>query len=193
MYQTIRFFSSYDMPHCAHASVGASRTRTQVSTRFSVKIRSALFLTAKPVRILRQMEQYSFSSRKSRTWTVVPFDKVYFFSWEILGAVVSEVVLDDTYALHFIEEEDDYLPMVSMAAWIAWRSPNRRVSWVFRTGCILLIHWMIDEFQREVVGTGVLPVGNPFGTEVIDARKQVLIFLWCIANQETTQLIARSI
>ncbi|XP_015758774.1 PREDICTED: putative nuclease HARBI1 [Acropora digitifera] len=43
---------------------------------------------------------------------------------------------------------------------------------------------------REVVGTGVLPVGNPFGRQVIDARKQVSIFLWCIANQETTRLIA---
>ena len=43
---------------------------------------------------------------------------------------------------------------------------------------------------REVVGTGVLPVGNPFGRQVIDARKQVSIFLWCIANQETMRLIA---
>ena len=40
------------------------------------------------------------------------------------------------------------------------------------------------------MGTGLLPVGNPFGRQVIDARKQVSIFLWCIANQETTRLIA---
>ena len=64
--------------------------------------------------------------------------------------------------------------------------------------------YSIDEFQsrfrkerttfeilvREVVGTEVLPVGNTFGRQVIGARKQVSIFLWCIANQETTRLIA---
>ena len=47
MYQTIRFLSSHDITHCAHASVGDSRTRTKVSTRFSVKIRSAFLLTGK--------------------------------------------------------------------------------------------------------------------------------------------------
>ncbi|XP_015749673.1 PREDICTED: putative nuclease HARBI1 [Acropora digitifera] len=40
------------------------------------------------------------------------------------------------------------------------------------------------------MGTGVLPTGNVFGRKVIDARKQVSIFLWCIANQETTRLVA---
>ena len=38
-------------------------------------------------------------------------------------AVVFEVLLDDTYACHFIELEDD-LPMFSMAALIARRSLN---------------------------------------------------------------------
>ena len=46
------------------------------------------------------------------------------------------------------------------------------------------------EPMREVVGTGVLPIGNPFGRQVVDVRKQVSIFLWCITNQETMQLIA---
>ena len=39
-------------------------------------------------------------------------------------AVVFQVLLDDTYAFHFIEEEHD-LPMFSMAALIAWRGLNR--------------------------------------------------------------------
>ena len=43
---------------------------------------------------------------------------------------------------------------------------------------------------REAVGTGVLPIGNVFGRQVIDARKQVSIFLWFIANQESTRLVA---
>ena len=48
----------------------------------------------------------------------------------------------------------------------------------------------VEILVREVVGTGVLTVGNPFGRQVIGARKQVSIFLWCIANQETIRLIA---
>ena len=62
--------------------------------------------------------------------------------------------------------------------------------------------YSIDEFQshfhmkrttfetlvREVAGTGVIPVGNPFGRQVIGAGKEVSIFLWCIANRGTTRL-----
>ena len=43
---------------------------------------------------------------------------------------------------------------------------------------------------REVMATGNISAGNPFGRQVIDPRKQVLIFLWCMANQETTRLVA---
>ena len=139
--------------------------------------------------------------------------KFTFFSWESLAAnslattnmaaefaVVLEVLLDDTYAFHFIEEEDDDLPMFSMAALMVRRNLNRCHGYFEQT----VPFYSIDEFQshfrmkrttfeilvREVVSTGVLPVGNPFGRQVIDARKQVSIFLWCIANQETTWLIA---
>ena len=38
---------------------------------------------------------------------------------------------------------------------------------------------------KEVIATGNISTGNPFGRQVIDPRKQVLIFLWCMANQET--------
>ena len=40
------------------------------------------------------------------------------------------------------------------------------------------------------MATGNIPAGNPFGRHVIDPRKQVLIYLWCMANQETTRLVA---
>ena len=112
-----------------------------------------------------------------------------------------EVLLDDTYAFHFIEEEDDDLPMFSMAALIARRSLMNRCHGYFEQ---TVPFYFIDEFQshfrmkrttfeilvREVVGTGVLTFGNPFGGQGIGARKQVSIFLWCIANQETTRLVA---
>ena len=114
-------------------------------------------------------------------------------SWESLGAnslattnmaaeftvvfQVFEVLLDDTYAFHFIEEVDDDLAMFSMAALIAWRSLNRCHGYFEQT----VPFYSIDEFQshfrmkkatfeilvREVVGTGVLTVGR----QVIGPRK----------------------
>jgi len=113
---------------------------------------------------------------------------------------VLEVLLDDTFEYYFVEEEDDDLPMFSMAAIIARRSLNRCQGYFEQTVPL----YSVDEFQshfrlkrttfeilvREAVGTGVLPIGNVFGRQVIDARKQVSIFLWFIANQESTRLVA---
>ena len=42
---------------------------------------------------------------------------------------------------------------------------------------------------REVTATGNIPAGNPFGRH-IDPRKQILIYLWCMANQESTRVVA---
>ena len=113
--------------------------------------------------------------------------------------MVLEVLLDDTYAFHFIEEDDD-LPMFSMAALIARRSLNRCHGYFEQTVPLYSIDESQSHFRmkrttfeilvREVVGMGFLPVGNPFRRQAIDAWKQVSIFLWCIANQETTWLIA---
>ena len=116
-------------------------------------------------------------------------------------AVLVEVLLDDTYAFNFLKEEEDDLPMFSMAALIARRSLTQCHGYFEQTVPL----YSIDEFQshfrmkrttfeilvREVVGTGVLPVGNPFGRQVIDARKQVSIFLRCIANRETPLIADR--
>ena len=43
---------------------------------------------------------------------------------------------------------------------------------------------------REVTATGNIPAGNPFGRQVIDPRKQILICLWSMANQERIRLVA---
>ena len=151
------------------------------------------------MRILRQMEQYNFSSRKSKTGAAVPFEKVYFFpgrAWVLIAwqqqtwlpnLPFFEVLLNGTYAFHFTEEEDDDLPMFSMAALIARRSWNRCHGYFKQT----VPFYSIDEFQshfrmkrttfeilvRVVGGTGVLTFGNSFGRQVIGARKQVSIFL----------------
>ena len=54
-----------------------------------------------------------------------------------------------------------------------------------RTTCEIVV--------REVTATGNIPAGNPFGRHVIDQlrqRKQILIYLWCMANQESARVVA---
>ena len=43
---------------------------------------------------------------------------------------------------------------------------------------------------REIIQTGNIPLGNPSGREVIAPEKQVLLFLWRIANQEPARAVA---
>ena len=44
--------------------------------------------------------------------------------------------------------------------------------------------------SREIIGTGQIPIDNWRGRAPIAPVKQVMIFLWCIANQECTRLVA---
>ena len=43
---------------------------------------------------------------------------------------------------------------------------------------------------REVMNTGRIPAGNTRGRQLIPPTKQVLAFLWSMANQEPTRLVA---
>ena len=43
---------------------------------------------------------------------------------------------------------------------------------------------------REVMNTGRIPAGNTKGRQLIPPTKQVLAFLWSMANQEPTRLVA---
>ena len=107
-------------------------------------------------------------------------------------AVVFEVLLDDIYAFYFIEEDD--LPMHVFYANINCPEKFESVSWVFRansTFYIPLMNFKVTSVRKEDSGHGrQLPVGNPCGRQVISAQKQVSIFLWCIANEDKTRLIA---
>lgn len=47
-----------------------------------------------------------------------------------------------------------------------------------------------EALVREIVATGNIPIGNRFGRKSIDPTKQVMIYLWCMANQEVTRLVA---
>ena len=62
-------------------------------------------------------------------------------------AVVFEVLLDDIYAFHLIEEEEDDLPMHVFYGNINCPEKFESVSWVFRTNSTLL--YSIDEFQSH--------------------------------------------
>ena len=53
------------------------------------------------------------------------------------------------------------------------------------------LHPLLCEIMmREVTATGNMPAGNPFRKHVIDQRKQILIYLCCMANQESVRLVA---
>ena len=43
---------------------------------------------------------------------------------------------------------------------------------------------------REIVNTGRIPLGNVKGRPPIPPEKQVLLFVWCMANQECARLVA---
>ena len=43
---------------------------------------------------------------------------------------------------------------------------------------------------KEVINTGRIPLGNPLGRPSIPPEKQVLVFLWALATQESTREIA---
>ena len=98
-------------------------------------------------------------------------------------AVVFEVLLDNIYAFLFIEEEDD-LPMHVFHGNINCpRSLNRCHGYFEQTApfYIPLMNFKATSVRKEDSGHGrQLPVGNPFGRQVIGAQKQVSIFLWCI-------------
>ena len=76
-----------------------------------------------------------------------------------------EVLLDDIYAFHFIEEEEEF----SMATLIAQRSLNRCHGYFEQTVpfYIPLMTFKATSVRKEDSGHGrQLPVGNPFGINV---------------------------
>ena len=44
--------------------------------------------------------------------------------------------------------------------------------------------------SREIIGRGRIPLGNPSGRPGIPPQKQILTFLWGMANQEPARAIA---
>ena len=113
--------------------------------------------------------------------------------------VLLDVFADDDFENDFFGEEDDDLILFAAASTFARRNLNRIRGYFEQT----LPTYSLDEFKshfrmqratsevvvREVMATGNIPAGDPFGRHAIDPRKQVLLFLWCMANQEATRLV----
>ncbi|KAL9962111.1 hypothetical protein ACROYT_G031184 [Oculina patagonica] len=53
-----------------------------------------------------------------------------------------------------------------------------------------MTHTTAELLTREVIQTGKIPTGNPFGRPTIPPQKQILLFLWTMATQEGTREIA---
>ena len=96
-------------------------------------------------------------------------------------------------------EECDYLSVLGAASCFTRRDLNRVLGYFEAT----VPQYSLSEFQshftltcgafeqlcREVINTGQIPLSNR-GRECIPPEKQVLIFIWTMANQEVSRLVA---
>jgi hypothetical protein len=115
-------------------------------------------------------------------------------------AVLLDVLADDDFENDFFGDEEDDLILFAAASTFAKRNLNRIQGFFEQT----IPTYSLDEFKahfrmqkatseivtREIMATGNIPTGNPFGRHAIDPRKQILLFPWCMANQETTRIVA---
>ena len=114
--------------------------------------------------------------------------------------VLLDVLADNDFVNDFFGDEEDDLILFAAACTFAKRNLNQMQGFFEQT----IPTYSLDEFKahfcmqratseivtREIMATGNIPIGNPFGRHAIDPRKQILLFLWCMANQETTRLVA---
>ena len=114
--------------------------------------------------------------------------------------VLLDVLADDLENDFFGEDDDDSIVLAAAASIFARRKLNRILGYFEQT----IPTYSLDEFKahfrmqratceivvNEVTATGNIPAGNPFGRHAIDPRKQILIYLWYMANQESVRLVA---
>ena len=112
-----------------------------------------------------------------------------------------EILLEDDSVenILFGEEEDCLLLHAGVLAPFMRRNLNRSRDYFE----VSVPNYSLDEFKahfrlgkatceillREVLASGHVPFENSFGRKVIDPSKQLLLFIWCMANQESTRLV----
>ena len=108
--------------------------------------------------------------------------------------------MDDDFENNDIVEDDDDIVLFSAASCFMRRSLTRITGYFEQT----VPRYLVDEFKqhfrmtketfeslsREIIGRGRIPLGNRSGRPVILPQKQILTFLWGMANQEPARAIA---
>lgn len=112
---------------------------------------------------------------------------------------VSECFEDFEFINDLVDEDDDVILFSAVSCFM-----RRNLTRIQDYSEVTIPRYLPDEFKnhfrmtretcellvREIVQTGNIPLGNPSGREVIAPRKQVLAFLWRIANQEPARAVA---
>ena len=106
---------------------------------------------------------------------------------------------EESEILHELVEEPNDLLLSGAASCFMRRDLNRVLSYFEATVQLYRLsefqsHFRLtratfEELCREVVNTGRIPLSNR-GRERIPPEKQVLIFVWTMANQEVSRLVA---
>jgi len=109
-------------------------------------------------------------------------------------------ILDESDVSDLLDDEDDVF-ILSVASTYMRRSLNR-IEGYFE---VTVPSYFGDEFKnhfrltrntcelltREILASGVINVGNAFGRAPIPPEKQILVYLWMMANgSETTRQVA---
>ena len=114
--------------------------------------------------------------------------------------LLPELMEDDVNVINDIIEDDDDIVVFSAASCFMRRNLTRIAGYFEQT----VQRYLPDEFKhhfrvtketfetlsREILRTGHIPLGNPSGRPVIQPQKQILTFLWGMANQEPARAIA---
>lgn len=106
---------------------------------------------------------------------------------------------EESEILNELVEESDDLLLLGAASCFMRRDLNRVLGYFEATvpqyelsefqSHFRLTRATFEELCREVVNTGRIPLSNR-GRERIPPEKQVLIFVWTMANQEVSRLVA---
>ena len=114
--------------------------------------------------------------------------------------LLPELMEDDVNVINDIIEDDDDIVVFSAASCFMRRNLTRIAGYFEQT----VPRYLPDEFKHhfrmtketfeilsgEILRTGHIPLGNPSGRPVIQPQKQILTFLWGMANQEPARAIA---
>jgi len=108
--------------------------------------------------------------------------------------------MDDDFENTDIVEENDDIVLFSATSCFMHRNLTRITGYFEQS----IPRCLVDEFKqhfrmtkgtleilsREIIRRGHIPLGNPSGRPVILPQKQIVIFLWGMANQEPARAIA---